>query len=100
MKNIKYFKYINTKQFSVFLKEYGYSLNDAVGFSAYDEQQYHGNILKEYVIYLSDHDHVFFKVVYFKSFNECRQSALGFNGNTLLSWYENANIRKYKHIIV
>ena len=84
MKSIKYFKYKDTYEYSKFLKEYGYSSNDVVGFSISDKQQYHGNILKEYIIYLSDHDHIYFKVVWFKSFNEYRQSFLGFNGETLL----------------
>ena len=100
MISIKYFKYINTKQFNVFLSEYGYSMDDVVGFSFNNKEHYNGNILKEYTIYFSDHDHAFFKVVYFKSFNECNQSRLGFNGSKLLEWYEDANIRKYKHVIV
>ena len=96
MKDIKYFKYKNTKQFNIFLEEYGYTLSDAVGFSFIGKQQYRGNILKEYVIYLNDHDHIFFNVVYFKSFNEYHQCRLGFNGERLLEWYNDANIRKYK----
>ena len=96
MLNIKYFKYINKKSFNIFLKECGYSLNDVKGFSCFSEQQYHGNILKEYKIYFSNSDECYFKVVYFKSFNEYKQSSLGFNGNKLLQWYESANIRKYK----
>ena len=96
MKNIKYFKYVNTHNFETFLRVYGYTINDAIGFSANYKWCYHGNILKEYIIYLSDHDHIFFKVVWFKSFNEYRQSFLGFNGETLLEWYQNANIIWYK----
>ena len=96
MKNIKYFKYINTKQFNVFLHEYGYKLNDAVGYSVVGKKQYHGNVLQTYIIFFSDHDHLFFEVVYFKSFNEYNQTRLGFNGDKLLWWYESANIRKYK----
>ena len=99
MKNIKYFKYVNTKQFSVFLEEYGYKLNDAKGFSVSAIHHYNGNVFKSYIIYFKEEDLACFKVVYFKSFNEYRQSALGFNGNTLLDWYEDANIRKYKHVI-
>ena len=96
MKNIKFFKYKNTNAFEKCLNAYGYTTNDAVGFSTYDKQQYHGNILKEYVIYLADHDRVFFKEVCFKDFNEIQQARLGFNGNKLLRWYEDANVRKYK----
>ena len=96
MKSIKHFKYINTYSFKKFLDGYGYALSDAVGFSTYDRQQYHGNILKEYVIYLTDHDHIFFKTVDFKSFNEYYQSSLGFNSNRMLSWYNSANVRRYK----
>ena len=96
MKSIKYFKYKNTNAFEKCLNEYGYTINDAVGFSVCDKQKYHGNILKEYVIYLVDHDHVFFKEVCFKSFNEIQQARLGFNGKVLLEWYESANVRQYK----
>ena len=99
MNNIKRFKYINTKQFNVFLNEYNYKLDDVKGYSLSYKRCYRGNILKQYIIYLSDHDHIFFSVVYFKSYNEYRQSALGFNGDRLLSWYNDANIRKYKHVI-
>ena len=96
MKNIKYFKYINTKQFSVFLKEYGYTLDDVKGFSFSDKKQYHNNILKTYNIYFKDGEYEYFKVVYFKSFNEYHQCGLGFNGEKLLEWYQDANIIKYK----
>ena len=84
MKNIKYFKYRNTKSFEKFLESYGYKLDDAVGYRFVEKQQYRGNVLKEYIIFLSDHDYIFFKAAVFKSFNEYRQSALGFNGNKLL----------------
>ena len=96
MKNIKSFKYKNTYEYKKYLKEYGYTIDDVVGFSLVDKQQYGGNILKQYVIYFSDHDNVYFKVVYFKSLNEYHQSALGFNGNTLLNWYQDANVVWYK----
>ena len=96
MKNIKYFKYINTKQFNVFLSEYNYKLNDVKGFSAVSEMCYRGNILKTYFIYFNDGEYEYFKVAYFKDFNEYKQSKLGFNGDKLLNLYESANIRKYK----
>ena len=96
MKNIKCFKYKNIYMFEKCLNEYGYTISDAVGFSVNYKWCYHGNILKEYVIYLSDHDHVYFRTVDFKDFNECNQSRLGFNGNRLLSWYNSANVRRYK----
>ena len=51
MKNIKSFIYINTKQFNVFLKERGYSLNDVSGFKFSMKFQRNGNILKIYSIY-------------------------------------------------
>ena len=85
MRNIKYFKYKDTCKFDMFLKEYGYTIDDVIGFSYDGKEQYHCNILKTYIIYFSDHDHAFFKVVYFNSFNEYRQSALGFNGERLLN---------------
>ena len=96
MKNIKYFKYMNTKYFNVFLKEYGYKLDDVKGFSFIGKKQYRGNVLKIYFIHFNDGEKEYFKVAYFKSFNECKQSSLGFNGNKLLSWYNDANIRKYR----
>ena len=96
MKSIKYFKFKNTYEFEKCLKEHGYTLNDAVGFSVYDKQQYGGNILKEYIVYFYDHDHIFFKVVYFKSFNECNQSCFGFNGDKMLMWYKFSQIKYYK----
>ena len=96
MKNLKYFKYKNTYEFEKFLSGYGYILSDVVGFSVAGVDYYHGNILKEYMIYISGRVHVFFKVAYFKSFNECNQCRLGFNGDKLLEWYDDANIRHYK----
>ena len=99
MINIKYFKYLNTKGFNVFLNENGYKLDDVKGFSVVGQKQYHGNIWKIYNIWFKDYHKEYFKVVYFKDFNEYQQSRLGFNGNKLLEWYENANIRKYKHVI-
>ena len=81
MKNIKYFIYKNTLDFERFLDAYGYRLSDAVGFSVYDKQHYHGNILKTYIIYLSDNERIFFKVVYFKSLNELQQCKLGSKGD-------------------
>ena len=96
MKNIKYFKYKNTYSFEKFLKEYGYSISDAVGFSVNYKWCYHGNILKEYAIGLSDHNHIYFRVVYFKSLNEYDQSRLGFNGDRLLSWCNSSNVIHYK----
>ena len=96
MKNIKYFKYKNTFNFEKFLKEYGYTLDDVKGFCLYEKKWYHGNFLKLYIIHFNDGEMKCFSVVYFKNFNECKQSRLGFNGNKLLNWYQGANIRKYK----
>ena len=99
MKNIKYFKYVNTKQFNVFLNEYNDTLNDVKGFRVVSAMCYRGNILKTYFIYFNDGEYEHFKVAYFKDFNEYRQCCLGFNGDKLLSWYQDADIRKYKHVI-
>ena len=96
MRSIKYFKYASKKRFERFIRDYEYSMDDVVGFSSYDKEQYHGNILKTYVIYFSDHDHAFFKEVIFKDFNEYRQSLLGFNGEKLLNWYQDADAREYR----
>ena len=85
MKSIKCFKYVNKKCFSYFLKDYGYKLDDVVGFSYVGKKQYHGNILKEYSIHFNDGEYEYFKVATFKNFNEYKRSSLGFNGNKLLS---------------
>ena len=96
MKNIKYFKYWYTYEFEKFLKEYGYTLNDVKGFSVGYKKQYRGNILKIYAIHFKGNDMHAFSTILFKSLNEYHQTALGFNGNKLLNWYEDANIIKYK----
>ena len=96
MRNIKYFNYKNTYEFQKCLKECGYTLDDIKGFSFNDKEQYHNNILKTYNIHFKDGESVYFKEVCFKSFNEYRQSALGFNGDKLLDWYQDSNIIKYK----
>ena len=96
MKSIKYFKYVNTCEFLGFLSSYGYTLEDVKGFSFDEQRQCHGNVLKWYKIHFKDGEYEYFKEVYFKSFNEYHQSRLGFNGNKLLSWWEDSDIRKYK----
>ena len=96
MKNIKYFKYKDTDNFIGFISSYDYKLDDVIGFSFDDKKQYHGNVLKWYKIYFKDGEYEYFKVAVFESFNEYRQSALGFNGNKLLEWFEDANVRNYK----
>ena len=96
MKSIKYFKYKNKEKFNAFLSAYGYKLEDVAGFSVAGQKQYRGNILKVYSILFKDCDEEYFKVVIFKSFNEYYQSKLGFNGNKLLEWYEDADVRLCK----
>ena len=96
MKNIKLFQYKNTKAFERFLNAYGYKLSDVIGFSFVGQKHYCGNILKEYSIHFKDDEYGYFRVSYFKSFNECNSARLGFKGDKLLSWYEDADIRKYK----
>ena len=96
MKNIKYFKYKNTYEFGRFLKAYDYILDDVEGFSVVGTKWYHGNVLKVYFIHFNDGEKEYFKEVSFKSWNERNQSRLGFKGDKLLSWYEDANVRKYK----
>ena len=96
MKNIKYFKYVNKEKFNIFLNAYGYKLDDVVGFSLAEKRQCRGNILKIYNIHFNDGEYEYFKVVTFRSFNEYYQSKLGFNGNKLLDWYEDANVRLCK----
>ncbi len=96
MVNIKYFKYKNTNSFAIFLRGYGYSIDDIDGFSIAFKKQYHGNVLKTYIIYFKDDNLKCFKTAYFKSYSEYNRSALGLNGNTLLGWYNDANVCKYK----
>ena len=84
MKSIKYFKYKNKEKFERFLSSYDYKLEDVKGFVLVEKQQYRGNILKVYSIHFKDGEYEYFKVVYFKSFNEYHQSRLGFNGERLL----------------
>ena len=96
MKNIKYFKYNNTRAFERFLTAYGYKLEDVVGFKFIEQKQYQGNILKEYSVHFKDDEHGYFKVATFKDFNEYHQCRLGFKGDKLLSWFEDSDVRRYK----
>ena len=96
MKSIKYFKYWYSYEFERCLKDYGYSIDDVVGFSVSSIKRYRGNILKTYIVYICDGESVYFSVVYFKSFNEYNQAWLGFGGNKLLDWYQTAIIKLYK----
>ena len=96
MKNIKFFKYINKEKFERFLSACDYKLSDVKGFSLYSQKQYCGNISKWYNIHFRDGEEQCFKVVIFKSFNEYHQSRLGFNGNKLFDWFEDADLRVYK----
>ena len=96
MKSIKFFKYWYSYEFEKCLKDYGYTIDDVEGFSVVSVKHYHGNILKTYEAYIYDGESVYFSVAYFKSFNECNQSRLGFNGDKLLKWYQIAIIKHYK----
>ena len=96
MKSIKCFKYVNTKQFNVFLHSHGYKLDSVKGFGVYKKQQYHGNKLKEYIIYLNDENNIFFKEVCFKNFNEYRQAYVSFSCVKLSCWCSMADVRLYK----
>ena len=96
MKSIKHFKYVNENKFEGFLDSYDYKLEDVKGFSFAGKKQCRYNVLKLYRISFKDGEYEYFKVAIFESYNEYRQSALGFNGNKLLDWWENADIRMYK----
>lgn len=96
MKSIKYFKYINENNFNVFLNEYGYTIDDVKGYNVSSIMRYRGNILKTYVIYFNDGECEYFKVACFESYNEYKQSLLGFSGERLLQWFQSAHIRMYK----
>ena len=96
MNKIKLFKYRNMHEFEEFLSAYGYKLENVKGFKFAWKEQYHGNVLKVYSIHFDDGECEYFKVVFFKDFGEYRQSRLGFNGERLLRWYEDVNLRAYK----
>ena len=96
MKNIKLFKFQDTKAFDKFLDAYDYKLEDIKGFSLDEQKQYKGNVFKTYSIYFNDDEYECFKVVIFKDFNEYHQARLGFRGNKLFDWFEDANVRRYK----
>ena len=96
MKNIKNFKFKDTKKFEEFLSSYDYKLEDVKGFSLSERKQYSNNVLTEYCIYFNDDEHEYFRVVIFKDRNEYYQVKLGFRGNKLLEWFEDANIKEYK----
>ena len=96
MKSIKYFEYKNTFAFERFLCDNGYWVENITGFKFGWKEQYHGNILKVYMIYFNDGEYKLFRVVYFKSFNECKQCRLGIINNKLLMWYDSSNIKHYK----
>ena len=96
MKKIKCFKYWYSFEFERCLKRYGYTIDDAKGFSIENIERYHGNVLKTYKVDIYDGESVYFSVAYFKSFDEYNKTWLGFNGNRLLDWYEFAEIKAYK----
>ena len=96
MKSIKLFKYKDMRAFEEFLNAYEYKLEDVKGFKFIGQKQYRGNVLKLYFICLKDGEEVYFKAVDFASFNEYRQSRLGFNGSKLEEWYQDSVVRRYK----
>ena len=96
MKNIKFFKYVNTEKFNKFLDAYDYKPEDVKGFSYYGQEQRNGNVLKEWCIHFNDDERHYFTVVCFKDFNEYHQCRLGFRGEKLLDWWQDADIKFYK----
>ena len=93
MKSIKYFKYKNKDAFKYFLSSYDYKLDDVKGFSFAEQKQYRGNVLKWYKVHFKNGEYEYFKVVIFRSFNAYYDAKLGFSGNKLLEWYENADVK-------
>ena len=96
MKNIKFFKYKDTHQFEGFLSSYDYKPEDVKGFSYAGKKQYRYNVLKLYRITFNDGEYEYFKVAIFSSFNEYHQARLGFSGNKLEDWFQDADVREYK----
>ena len=96
MKNIKFFKYKNKEKFEDFLSSYDRKLEDVKGFSFAGKKQYRYNVLKIYRITFKDGEYEYFKVAIFSSFNEYHQARLGFSGNKLEYWFQDANVREYK----
>ena len=96
MKSIKFFRYKDMCKFEEFLSAYEYKLEDVKGFKFIEQKQYSGNVLKLYFICLKDGEEICFTVADFKSFNEINQCRLGFKGDKLLGWYEDAAVRRYK----
>ena len=96
MKSIKNFKYINTDAFKKFLSARGYRIKNVSGFSYIGQKQYSGNILKVYSIHFNNSEFGYFKVVYFKNFNECNNARFSFSCIKLSGWYSSANVIKYK----
>ena len=97
MKNIKSFKYKNTYSFERFLRGYGYTFSDVSGYSTGWKEQYNGNTLRVYIIYFNFGKYKRFSVLYLKDFNEYEQVSSCSKINKVLSWYDTANIVKYKH---
>ena len=96
MKNINLFKFKDTNEFWAFLSSYDYKLEDVVGFSLAEQRQCKGNVLKIYNVRFNDGEYEYFKAISFKDSNEYRQALLGFGGNKLLSWFEDADVREIK----
>lgn len=94
MKDIKYFIYKDTKHFSAFLKDRGYSLNDVNSFKPVLKFQRSGNILKIYSIYFKDGEIFSFWAINFKSFDEYRDSL--YESSDLFEWNKYSNICTYK----
>ena len=96
MKNINLFKFKDTSEFWAFLGVRGYKFKDIKGFSLAEKRQCQGNVLKIYSIKFNDGEYEYFKVISFEDFNEYRQTLLGFKGNKLISWFEDADFREVK----
>ena len=97
MKDIKSFKYKNTYSFERFLSSCGYVFSDINGYSIGWKEQSNGNVLKVYIIYFNNGQYKRFSVLFLKNIDEYEQVSSGAKINKTLSWYEDANIVKYKY---
>ena len=96
MKNVKYFKYKDTYNFNLFLKEHNYVIDDVKGFHLSVKRQCRSVMLKVYSFHFKNGGFGCFSVVTFKDYNHLLKTSLGLNGSNTLYWYQKADIKEYQ----